>query len=62
MEHTCLLCGIRGLVKHEVAMLVTATRGACLGKYLTMPYLKNALKPILLLSSVDKHGIALIFH
>ena len=38
---TCATCGI---VRHGVAMCVTATQGTCLGKCLTMPYCKNAMK------------------
>ena len=33
-----------GITLHEVATHVTATQGACLGKYLTMRYCKNAMK------------------
>ena len=43
-------------------MHVTAMQGARLGKYLTMPYRKNATaRTILLLALVDKHGIILVF-
>ena len=43
-----------GIVRHAVATHVTATQGTCLGKYLTMPYHKNAAKPILLVVSTYK--------
>ena len=42
-------------------MHATAMQGTCLGKYLTMPYCKNAKKTILLVALTDKHGIALFF-
>ena len=38
---TCTTCGI---VRHGVATYVTATQGTRLGKYLKMPYQKNAIK------------------
>ena len=33
-----------GIVRHRVATHVKATKGTRLGKYLTMPYFKNAMK------------------
>ena len=39
-----LPCAMHGIVRHGVATHVTATQGTCLGKYLTMPYCKNAMK------------------
>ena len=37
-----LLCATRRIVMHGVATCVTATQRRCFGKYLTMPYHKNA--------------------
>ena len=46
-----LLCATCGIVRHRVAMHVTAMQGTCIGKYLTMPYCKNAMKYVALVTN-----------
>ena len=43
-------------------MHVTVMQGTHLGNHLTMPYHKNATKPLLHIASMDKYGIAVILH
>ena len=44
MPSLILPCATHDIVRHGVATRVTATQGTCLGKYLTAPYSKNAMK------------------
>ena len=59
--HVFMHGATHGIVRYGVAMCVKATQGTHLGKYLTIPYRKNAMKQFLIfLHSTDKHGIDLI--
>ena len=39
-----LSCAKRGIVRHGIATCLTVTQATCYGKYLTMPYCKDAMK------------------